>query len=306
MQRFTNVLVEMTTRCNLRCRHCLDGDPARATGRQDIDLTLVRRVVAQLQPGTEVLLHGFGEPTLHPGLLDAVREVGRLGLRPLFTSNASLRTPEFYDRAFEAGLARLDVSVDTLDPARATELRPGTNLSRLRENLVHLSRHHADRFRVRSVISSANADEYGATLDGLHGLGVRSLALQPFEFWGTGPDWRLDDARRDAFRAQYAARTAELGMRVEWANFAPTGRRCACPAVAPGINVRGFVTPCCHILDERVIAFGSLESSTLEEVFASDTYRAFMTAFASGYPAICDPCLLRKNDLDGRAAAPAA
>lgn len=117
--------LSLTDKCNLRCSYCMPEDFAAWTPHDRL-LTrqeLVRIVgVAVAQGITSIRLTG-GEPLLHPEVVEIVRDIARLPNAPAIslTTNgvllARLAVP-----LREAGLQRINVSLDTLDPRRFAEI----------------------------------------------------------------------------------------------------------------------------------------------------------------------------------------
>ncbi|GAA2587024.1 GTP 3',8-cyclase MoaA [Dactylosporangium fulvum] len=122
----TDLRVSLTDRCNLRCTYCmpaegLDWLPS-PTLLTDAEVVRLVGIAVGLLGVTEVRFTG-GEPLLRRGLVDIVRAVAELEPRPqtMLTTNgiglARLAAP-----LAEAGLDRVNVSLDTTDPARFKEL----------------------------------------------------------------------------------------------------------------------------------------------------------------------------------------
>ncbi|MGI5228533.1 GTP 3',8-cyclase MoaA [Actinoallomurus sp. CA-142502] len=113
----TDLRVSLTDRCNLRCTYCmppegLDWLPKPELLTDDELVRLVRIGVERLGV-TEVRYTG-GEPLLRRGLVDIVARTSALGAEISLTTNgiglARLAAP-----LAEAGLHRVNVSLDTLD-----------------------------------------------------------------------------------------------------------------------------------------------------------------------------------------------
>jgi MoaA/NifB/PqqE/SkfB family radical SAM enzyme len=70
--------LELTTRCNLTCTHCLQ----EAGAPRDLPLPVLERLLPQLQPyGQPVIGLTGGEPTLHPFFFDLARVIAAHGHR---------------------------------------------------------------------------------------------------------------------------------------------------------------------------------------------------------------------------------
>ena len=117
----TDLRVSLTDRCSLRCAYCMppEGLPwlPRAELLSDDEVVRLVRVAVSLGV-TEVRLTG-GEPLLRPGVPDLVGRLAALRPRPelsLTTNGLLLRRDAAALAA--AGLDRVNVSLDTLDPGR--------------------------------------------------------------------------------------------------------------------------------------------------------------------------------------------
>ena len=79
--------MELTDRCNLRCRHCFD---QRHAGSGDVPLTVVQRVLREAAAcGVRHVSFTGGEPTLHPDFHQIVALSVEAGLTFSFVSNGS-------------------------------------------------------------------------------------------------------------------------------------------------------------------------------------------------------------------------
>ncbi len=76
------LFLELTRRCNLRCRHC-GSDCSREPGRGELDTASWLRIVdylhGNLSPVPVVVLTG-GEPLMHPGIAELARALDRKGM----------------------------------------------------------------------------------------------------------------------------------------------------------------------------------------------------------------------------------
>ncbi len=125
--------VSVTDRCNLRCTYCMpaEGLPWLAKPEMLTDDELVRVVGVFVRLGVEQVRLTGGEPLLRRSLVDVVRRISALEPRPqiAMTTNAvgldRLATP-----LARAGLDRVNVSLDTVDPEEFAAL---TRRDRLRD-----------------------------------------------------------------------------------------------------------------------------------------------------------------------------
>ncbi len=126
--------VSVTDRCNYRCTYCLPAEGVQWMRRDHVlsleEIARLVRVFAGM--GVSGVRLTGGEPTVRRGIEDLVRMIAHVdGVEDVaMTTNGHL----FADRAqafADAGLSRVNISIDTLDPARFAEITRGGNLSRV-------------------------------------------------------------------------------------------------------------------------------------------------------------------------------
>lgn len=118
----TDLRVSLTDKCNLRCTYCmpaegLDWTPEDQTLDDDEVVRVVRVAVEQL--GVRQVRFTGGEPLLRRGLEPIIRQITSLQPRPRvsLTSNG-IGLVRRAEGLATAGLDRVNISLDTLDPER--------------------------------------------------------------------------------------------------------------------------------------------------------------------------------------------
>ncbi len=152
-RRHNNLRISVTDRCNLRCTYCMPEDVVfrdRSELLSFEEIAHFTRVAASLGIN-KVRLTG-GEPLVRKGLHRLVRllvpipDIADIGL----TTNGILLADQA-EELFEAGLRRLNVSLDTLDPGRFRELTRRDGLDRVLEGLETAKRAGFDPIKVNAV-----------------------------------------------------------------------------------------------------------------------------------------------------------
>ena len=113
--------ISVTDRCNFRCRYCMPRErfgenhtflPRRAY----LSFEEIEKVVTACRPlGLEKVRITGGEPLLRPDLDDLISRISSTGGEVALTTNASLLSGQA-PRLADAGLDRVTVSLDALDP----------------------------------------------------------------------------------------------------------------------------------------------------------------------------------------------
>lgn len=120
--------ISLTDKCNLRCTYCMPAEGVPWLAKQNLlstdEIERVAGILARLGI-IEVRLTG-GEPLLRPDVVDVVRRLARIEgeqgrLRISMTTNG-IRLDRVMDELVDAGLERLNISLDTVQPERFAEL----------------------------------------------------------------------------------------------------------------------------------------------------------------------------------------
>ena len=139
----TDLRISLTDRCSLRCTYCMPAEGlvwlTKSERLSDDEIVRLAGVFVGLGV-TSIRLTG-GEPLVHPTLVPMVARLAALGPRPelsLTTNGISLT--QSAGQLVEAGLDRINVSLDTLDAERFRQL---TRRDRLPDVLAGIAAAHA-------------------------------------------------------------------------------------------------------------------------------------------------------------------
>lgn len=131
--------LSVTDRCNLRCAYCMPEERYAWLPRADIlhfeELARLVRIFVEL--GVARLRLTGGEPLLRQDLPELVAMLAALpGLRDLALTTNGLRLAEQAPRLRAAGLQRVTVSLDTLQPERFRALTRRDGLDRVQAGIA--------------------------------------------------------------------------------------------------------------------------------------------------------------------------
>lgn len=122
--------VSLTDACNLRCVYCMPEDmrfkPASHLMQDDEILTLIR-VGASL--GVDKIRLTGGEPTVRRGVVELIRAIHAIpGIKRIAMTTNGVKLAELSQPMAEAGLAQVNISVDSLDPEKFRRITRRGNL----------------------------------------------------------------------------------------------------------------------------------------------------------------------------------
>lgn len=113
--------ISVTDRCNFRCVYCMPAEGLSWLPKQEIlSYEEIIAVVRQLAPlGLRRLRITGGEPTIRPDLPALIAQLRAVdGIEDIALSTNGVRLPELAPALREAGLDRVNISVDSLRPDR--------------------------------------------------------------------------------------------------------------------------------------------------------------------------------------------
>ncbi len=127
-RRVAYLRLSVTDRCNYRCSYCMPAQGVDVVPRAELlnfeEMTKLVRVFVQL--GVRRVRLTGGEPLVRRGVVDLVQQLAAIpGLDDLaMTTNGHLLA-ELAEPLRKAGLQRLNISIDTLDPQKFAEVSRG-------------------------------------------------------------------------------------------------------------------------------------------------------------------------------------
>jgi cyclic pyranopterin phosphate synthase len=122
----SNLRISLTPKCNLSCMYCHREGEKNPTGPiSAAEIAEILRVAAGF--GIRSVKFTGGEPTLRTDLIDIVRSVPA-GMESSITTNGTLLAGLAADLK-QAGLRRVNVSLDSLDPATYKKITGTDRLS---------------------------------------------------------------------------------------------------------------------------------------------------------------------------------
>jgi cyclic pyranopterin phosphate synthase len=120
-RRINYLRVSVTDRCNLRCQYCMPEEGISKISHESMlsyeEIAAIVKVAVE-QGITKVRLTG-GEPLVRKGIEDLVKMLAGIGgIEDLAMSTNGILLGQYAEKLKRAGLQRVNVSLDTLDPAK--------------------------------------------------------------------------------------------------------------------------------------------------------------------------------------------
>jgi cyclic pyranopterin phosphate synthase len=130
----TYLRVSLTDRCNLRCVYCMPAHGVRFAPREELlsDEELLTVIRAAARIGFDKIRLTGGEPTIRPHVVDLVREIAQIpGIEDISMTTNGLLLERMAHDLKAAGLKRINISIDTLDPIRYSVMTRGGKIAKV-------------------------------------------------------------------------------------------------------------------------------------------------------------------------------
>ena len=177
--------ISLTDHCNLRCVYCMPEDMTfrpNAELMQDHELLGLVRIFASL--GFDKYRLTGGEPTVRAHIADLVREIAHTpGVRTISMTTNGLLLARLARPLAAAGLQRVNVSLDTLDPAKFRRITRWGKLEDVWEGIQAAEEAGLTPVKINAVVvrgynESDVVDLARLTLE--HSWQVRFIEMMPF------------------------------------------------------------------------------------------------------------------------------
>jgi len=154
--------VSITDRCNLRCVYCMPKEGLSLLGHEDIlryeEMLRVVRIARKL--GIVKVRVTGGEPLVRRGVTGFLAELGKLGLEDISLTTNGILLETFAGPIRRAGVGRINVSLDSLDPGRYARITRGGDLSAVLRGLEQAERSGFSPIKINVVtVKGFNDDE---------------------------------------------------------------------------------------------------------------------------------------------------
>ena len=154
--------ISVTDRCNFRCSYCMPLDEYEWIDKKEIltfeEITRLARIFVSL--GVDKIRLTGGEPLVRQNLDRLVSKISGLsGLKDLcLTTNGALLA-EKVALLKEAGLRRVNISIDSLDPDKFKRITKRGDLAKVLEGVFAAKKHGLDPIKLNAVVERGVNDD---------------------------------------------------------------------------------------------------------------------------------------------------
>jgi len=177
--------ISLTDHCNLRCIYCMPEDQTfrpNAELMQDDEILLLTQLFGSL--GFDKIRLTGGEPTVRARVVDIVRGIASTpGIRSVSMTTNGVLLSRMAESLAGAGLQRVNISIDTLNPAKFKRLTRWGDIEDVWEGIMAAERAGLTPVKLNAVVvkgynESDVVDIARLTLE--HPWQVRFIEMMPF------------------------------------------------------------------------------------------------------------------------------
>jgi len=315
------IMIEVTTRCNYDCIYCFRRSLI-GEGLHDMDKNLFYKIVDEaVEAGvSKISFSGWGEPLIHPNIIDFLSYAKSKGLEVLLNTNGYYLL-DYIDVIADLGVDNVTVSIDAADDDVYKLVRRGGDLARvikallklkemkIRENKLLPSIHiqfTINRYNYKNLLATARLAYYlGASKVIVSNIIPLNSYYEENISCYTDPECPKEVSR---ITGELAKIGLEHGVEVSLPNFNRAYSERSCPFInkyALFIRYDGGVAPCIYyahhwrsylsgVLREiKPVIFGYIGREKLIDIWRKPDYVKFRAITYFMYQPSCLDCPLQ-------------
>ena len=188
--------ISLTDRCNLRCKYCMPEDGISKFSHDEIltleELYEIIEIFVEL--GINKIRFTGGEPLVRKGIVELISKVSKLhGVKDIAMTTNGILLKAYAKDLKDAGLNRVNISLDTLDEDKYRTITRGGNLLRILEGIEEAKKVGLTPIKINTVLIGGFNDDEIESLVGLterENIDLRFIELMPI---GEAASWAKEN-----------------------------------------------------------------------------------------------------------------
>ncbi len=154
--------ISVTDRCNLRCTYCMPAEGIKLLSHNDIlsfekILEVVKEAVVL---GIDKVRITGGEPLVRKGVVGLVMKIaGISGIRDMGLTTNGILLEEFAPSLANAGLHRINISLDTIDPVKFATVTRGGDIHQVFRGIEAAKKAGLSPVKINCVVKNSSLEE---------------------------------------------------------------------------------------------------------------------------------------------------
>lgn len=154
--------ISVTDRCNLRCTYCM---PAEGVPHMDHkEILTFDEIVDVVKFGVSIGINKVrltgGEPLVRRGIVDLVKMIWNVeGIKDLSMTTNGILLDKFAEELKEAGLQRLNISLDTVDAKKFSDISRGGDINQVFKGIAAAKKAGLSPIKINCVIWESSKEK---------------------------------------------------------------------------------------------------------------------------------------------------
>ncbi len=154
--------ISVTDRCNLRCTYCMPENGVQLLKHSEIlsyeEIINVVEVAVNL--GIKKVRITGGEPLVRKGIIDFIKMISKnKGLEEVTMTSNGILLSDFAIALVEAGLSRINISLDTIDEEKFKNITKGGELKKVVNGIIAIKRAGISEIKVNCVVENSSNEQ---------------------------------------------------------------------------------------------------------------------------------------------------
>ena len=184
------ILWELTTRCNLRCRHCYLHSELKSPFVEPLDELGTEEcleIVDQFEEANVFLVEvvGGGEPFCRPDIVEILRHLGKKKFWTRVVTNGTLLTEEIAQTLADIDIQRMAVSLESSHPEINDAIRGKGSFKKAVQGIKYLKGYNIP-LRIQMTVNNLNYQDLENMVKFCLDLGADEISLNPQVYCPTG------------------------------------------------------------------------------------------------------------------------
>ncbi len=173
--------ISVTDRCNLRCEYCMPEEGVQLMSHKDVLRfeEIIETVKHGVSQGINKVRITGGEPLVRKGIVDLIRELASIeGIEDLAMTTNAIMLDRFAGDLADAGLKRVNISLDTIDPDKYRKVTRGGDIAKVVDGINAAKAAGLFPVKINCVIKESTDEQDAKEVDDFcanNGLQVRFI-----------------------------------------------------------------------------------------------------------------------------------
>lgn len=164
-REITYLRISITDRCNLRCVYCMPEKGIELISHNEILSfeEIVGFTKAAVAEGINKVRITGGEPLVRKGVVDLVKELSKInGIKDLSMTTNGIFLSEYAEQLKEAGLNRVNISLDTIDAEVYKTITRGGDINKVFDGIKKAKEVGLNPIKINCVIKKSSEEPNAA------------------------------------------------------------------------------------------------------------------------------------------------